>query len=242
MKKHLDQLYCAYRLNELRMHPSVDLYRTLKKIFPEKYRKEALETVKDKCPPSTVDAQIDIFVFEHDTLCLERLLEDGLLERGSKRFRDVLVSFSYLKKAEVEWARKQVLMGFREEVEALSNELLRVFPNVHVAFDILSEGEETEGHSERWFLEKAREGYNLMGAEDASGVTTTRAEERNVGVSNMSIGHIFAAYLSMGLRWGGGASCPARERLLGDMKAVFLSKLRILFQLKRWVGGTLKKG
>lgn len=181
----------------------------------------------NECKASTVQGQIDIFVFERSTGCLERLIHDKLLQRSSKRFRDVLVAFSASKKAEAEWAAEQLLIGFEEEVESLSKELLRVFPGVHLAFDSLKKGGNVEGDTKAWFLERARAGY---------------VDSSHQDVSKVDYRYIFAAYLATVLRWNRGSPNPLRKKLLGDMRAVFLPKLGIIFELDGWVGKVLKDG
>lgn len=194
-------------------------------MLPDEYQKELLEAVKTGSKVATLEGQIDIFVFERDTGCLERLLQDETLERSSKRFRDILITFSASKNAEAEWARKQVLIGFEKEVNALSEELLRVFPNVQVAYTGLCE-EGGVGVGVEGFFELAREGYdNHCGDE----------------VPRVNYQHIFQAYLKTGLEWNKGRS-PARWNLLREMKTIFLSKLGIIFEFDRWVGKSLKKG
>lgn len=170
---------------------------------------------------------IDIFVFERTTGCLERLLQEKILERNSKRFRDILVTFSSSKKAEAEWARKQVLIGFEEEVKAVSEELLRVFPNIHAAFMGLC-GEGDIGLDVKRFLEVVREGY----VDDRCGGDMLKVKYR----------HIFQAYLATGLEWNGGLRNSARAILLRDMKNIFLSNLGVIFELNGFVGKALKKG
>lgn len=226
-RESLEHLYCVNRLNELRECPSVDLYRTIKSIVPEKYQKELLETIKTECKASKLEAMIDIFVFERATGCLERLLQQKTLERNSKRFRDVLVTFSSSKKAEAEWARKQVLIGFEEEVKAVSGELLRVFPKIHATSTRLYKEGDIGLDVER-FLELVREGY---------------ADGRCGGdMSKVNYRHIFQAYLATGLEWNGGLRNSARAILLTDMKNIFLSNLGIIFELNGFVGKALKKG
>lgn len=226
-KKRLDHLYCVNRLNELQKYPSVDLYRTVKSIFPDKYKKEPLETVKG-CKASSLEAQIDIFVFERATQCLERLLEDKLLDRSSKRFRDVLTAFSSLKKSEADWAKKQMLIGFEKEVEVFSRKLLKIFPNIHPAIGQLGKRKGTEGDTKAWFLENARVGY---------------IEDSYEGeIPKVDYGYNFAAYLRTALSWNGGPPNPRAETLFGDMSRIFLSKLGIIYKPDKWVGNALIKG
>lgn len=170
---------------------------------------------------------IDIFVFERTTGCLERLLQEKILERNSKRFRDILVTFSSSKTAEAEWARKQILIGFEEGVKAVSEELLRVFPNIHAAsIRLYKEGD--IGLDVERFLELVRGGY----VDDHCGSDMSKVKYR----------HIFQAYLATGLEWNGGLRNSARAILLRDMRNIFLSDLGIIFELNGFVGKALKKG
>lgn len=205
----------------------MDLYRTVKGILPDKYQKELFGAVENNYTVSTVEGLIDILIFERATGRLERLVRDKVLERSSKRFRDILAAFSSSRRVEAEWAHKQVLIGFEEEVNALSEELLRVFPNAHIAFASLCKGEYIEDIrvDMNIFFEMAREGY----VDNRGGSDVLKVNYR----------HTLQAYLATSLGWNRG---PARENLLGEMKRIFLSKLGIIFEHDRWVGKALKRG
>lgn len=220
----LEYLYCANRLNEFRESPSVDLYRTVKGIVPEEYQKKLFEAIKTDCRASKLEAKIDIFVFERATESLELLLKDKVLERSSKRFRDILVTFSSSRKLEAEWAYKQALIGFEEEVRAVSEELLRVFPNIHIAFTKLCE----EGLEVKEFLELAREGYV--------------DNHREGDISKVKYRHIFQSYLEIALEWNRRSRNPARAILLREMKNIFQANLGIILESNRLVGKTLRRG
>lgn len=223
----LEHLYCANRLNEFRKFPSVDLYRTVKGIVPEEYQKKLFEAIKTDCRASKLEAKIDIFVFERATESLELLLKDKVLERSSKRFRDILVTFSSSRKLEAEWAYKQALIGFEEEVRAVSEELLRVFPNIYIAFTKLCE-EGDIGLEVKEFLELAREGYV--------------DDHRGGDISKVKYRHIFQSYLEIALEWNRRSRNPARAILLREMKNIFQANLGIILESNRLVGKTLRRG